>query len=290
MELCAAMQSEGSCPQFLRLHYEHEGLTSLKVTRIEDLADLEAEAVRKRRRDKEVSQVTAVVHQLDDASLLRPPRRRARVKQPPQVAGGGRAFGCQPEGDEAGAAEEQDEFAELLVEWDEELAAAAAPAAGDEETAMQQELLQAGLSTEELLQIQEDKGTASEDLSRAPAALQADPSSSTSCRPTAATEPAPPPPPPVPAVRIDRTNGRIFRTDEEPNRYLGRLTTIKANTPQEAFSVYCASHGCQIMRLVGRAPSQSALLAWFAEGTLLPPGKDPVVQRRHKAAFPEPAA
>lgn len=73
---------------------------------------------------------------------------------------------------------------------------------------------------------------------------------------------------------------------KEGRRIIGRISPWKQNTPQECVSVYCRLHGCSLCHRVEQFPSQASVLAWFADGLAMPPGRDPVSQRRHKGKFP----
>jgi len=81
------------------------------------------------------------------------------------------------------------------------------------------------------------------------------------------------------ACRFDSDTGRAFAAD---GTYLGRISGTRAGSPQEAVSLYCARHGCTVMRGSRRAPGHDELLAWFGRGQTIPRGKSDAHKRAHK--------
>ena len=75
---------------------------------------------------------------------------------------------------------------------------------------------------------------------------------------------------------------------EPPHEYLGRLSFIKEGTPQEAYAVYCARHGCNLMHKVHRLPSMEAVREWFWKGQGMERGRGPVLQAAHKRLWDPP--
>ncbi|CAE7276767.1 unnamed protein product [Symbiodinium microadriaticum] len=264
--------------QFQCLRCKHTSLTSMRVQVVEDMADMEAAAASKRRKDKQASDISAAVQRLDDDSLLKK-RRRMRSKQPSRKAAA-RPSGCQPEP----LRDEEVEREEELRMWDDELAAEADPVAGDPFLALEEEIVRLGFPDDELDDMRQAER---EELITSPTQPSIMPSSRPSTSNSAGSHGRPEQLPSK--VRIDPVTGRVFRTDREPNQYIGRISTIKQNTPQEAFSVYCGMHGCQLMRLACRCPSRGQILQWFEDGLELPKSRETAVQRKHKSSFPEPA-
>ena len=202
-----------------------------------------------------------------------------RSKQPSRKAAA-RPSGCQPEP----LRDEEVEREEELRMWDDELAAEADPVAGDPFLALEEEIVRLGFPDDELDDMRQAER---EELITSPTQPSIMPSSRPSTSNSAGSHGRPEQLPSK--VRIDPVTGRVFRTDREPNQYIGRISTIKQNTPQEAFSVYCGMHGCQLMRLACRCPSRGQILQWFEDGLELPKSREGAVQRKHKSSFPEPA-
>ena len=274
-QLCASLQPQRSMSCFQasvqcwRLRCEHQGLATFKVAAIEDMADMEEEAASRRRRDKDASKVASALARMDDNALLQPKRRRIASKRAATAAREPRGSsvpthvaGCQPDRGSSEEALREEELRQLDDELD---AGAEAVADGDIYTVMEQEILQVGACAEDLAEMkQADAEEAARECRATQASAESGHAPNRQAGPQAARH-----------VRMDAESGRVFCTNT--NRYLGRLTHIRVNTPQEAFSVYCSLHGCQLMRPVRRAPSTDELL------------EDAAVQRKHKASFPEPS-
>jgi hypothetical protein len=87
---------------------------------------------------------------------------------------------------------------------------------------------------------------------------------------------------------FDQDTGRVWTAppNTEGREFLGIISVIKSNTPQEAMSVYCSSHGCSVMKRMHACRSHDALLSWFAEGQSIPTGRSAGLQGKHKGKFP----
>ncbi|CAE7372728.1 unnamed protein product [Symbiodinium sp. CCMP2456] len=265
------MQHECGPLQASFVNYKHQGLISIEILGLDDLAVKEKERACKEAVHKDAAQVKRTIGLLDDASLWQP-KKRLRVKS----AGGGRR---QDNAAEGSAGPGHDEASDPVQEWDAELDARAQ--VGEVESHDQcfayelfEEFGADASDIEDALDMAAEcearPSTATASASGSGAAGGAAASSSSAGRQADCQ------------VTMDAT-GRVF---DGSGIYLGRLTSLKPGTKDEAFSVYCARHGCQFLRKVARAPSKQALLAWFQEGTMLPAGKHPSLQHRHKQSFP----
>ena len=272
------MQHECGPLQASFVNYKHQGLISIEILGLDDLAVKEKERACKEAVHKDAAQVKRTIGLLDDASLWQP-KKRLRVKS----AGGGRRQGNAAEGS---AGPGHDEASDPVQEWDAELDARAQ--VGEVESHDQcfahelfEEFGADASDIEDALDMAAEcearPSTATASGSGAAGGAAASSSSAgrqAGSRPSGSQADC--------QVTMD-TTGRVF---DGSGIYLGRLTSLKPGTKDEAFSVYCARHGCQFLRKVARAPSKQALLAWFQEGTMLPAGKHPSLQHRHKQSFP----
>ncbi|OLP76832.1 hypothetical protein AK812_SmicGene43181 [Symbiodinium microadriaticum] len=265
--------------QCWHINYKHVALTLLEVLEVQDAAAKEKEHAAKRQADKRASTIKAAVRSLDDQSLSRPTkrmRRKTALNEP---------------GPDAGA-HVADNEGEALRAWDAEIEAeAVVPDASSKEEGLAQELLgefdAEASDVEDVLDLAAAVAVDEAESSASPAGAAAS-SSSAGC---GSRQPRPPAP-----SQSDVCDLRNLRMDEDgkvfngAGGYLGRLTSLKVGTPQEAFSVYCARHGCQFIRKVDRDPSKIALLSWFQRGLEIPVGKDLSFQTAHKKTFPGPGA
>ena len=65
---------------------------------------------------------------------------------------------------------------------------------------------------------------------------------------------------------------------EPPHGYLGRISRLRVGTPQEAFSIYCARHGCSFMSKLARCPPHEHVLEWLRAGCDIEQGRTPALK------------
>ena len=103
--MCLLLQPQSRELVGVSIRHKHLNLYTIEVASFQDLADMEAAFLKSRRQqrhpDQSAKRVVAATQNLDDDSLLRPPKRRCRSKQTLGKAAertGNNASGCQPEG------------------------------------------------------------------------------------------------------------------------------------------------------------------------------------------------
>ena len=282
VEECKNLQRQVGNLQTLLVQYQHLALTSFKVLGLEDLAAKETEAASKQKAGKDAAFVKSAASALDDRSLWRPTKRVRSKSTHPGLRPGPSSSAPADASDRAGLVEPVD----ILQQWDAELDSQANAAdLGSKEQQLACELLDDfGATCSDVEDVLDMSAEGAEvDTPAAEQAAESAPSSS-SARATGRTDAPGHDSCDLGGVRMD-ASGKVY---DAAGVFLGSLTSLKVGTADEAFSVYCARHGCQFLRKVARAPSKRKLLGWFFQGTLMPAGKDAALQYRHKQSFPGP--
>ena len=89
-------------------------------------------------------------------------------------------------------------------------------------------------------------------------------------------------PPAAPAVVYHESNRHLGRYKAPDGKLLATVSIMKPGTNQEAVSVYCARHGCTLLKRVHAAPSHDQIRDWVIAGLDIPAGRQAGLQARHK--------
>ena len=244
--------------------YAYRSMVEFQILELKSLFDMELQAARARKKDPNIQKVLHVTKGLSDEALAKEPRKRYRKKMAPA-----------PADSEAAVVVDID-----FDDWDEELEAAACPEAGHAEEVVELEVAHMmGIPTLDVDDMAEERSThgATETLTSRPPRVVSSAASQNADADHGQED-----------VTLEQdAQGRVFRLDVSPQVCVGRVTQLRVGQPQEAFSVYCCLHGCQIMRRIHRIPSKEKILAWFQQGLHLPRGRDFALQTKHKDTFPD---
>lgn len=248
--------------------YIYQSMVQFEILEMESLFTMEKEVAEARRKDPSLQKILSVTKGFSEQALLKEPKKRHRKKAPATA--------------DTAEVEVPVDAESFLEDWDEELDLAACPEAGHAEEVVELEVARMlDVSTDDVDDMAEERSCHADASASRP--LRVDRTAVSEEKDTAAEVE------PEHFALKQEADGRIYRTDVEPRRScIGRITLLRVGEPQEAFSVYCSLHGCQIMRRINRMPSKDKLLAWFLQGLHLPRGRDLGLQAKHKNTFPGP--
>lgn len=268
VDIWAEWEDAGAGPvDCLKAVYTYQSMVQFEILEMDSLFQMEKDVAEARRKDPSLQKILSVTKGFSEQALLKEPRKRHRKKAPATA--------------DTSEVEVPVDAESFLEDWDEELDLAASPEAGHAEEVVELEVSRMmDVPSQDVDDMAEERSCHADASGSRP--LRVDRTAVSEEKDTAAQ---------VEAEHFalkQEADGRIYRTDVEPRSCIGRITLLRVGEPQEAFSVYCSLHGCQIMRRINRIPSSDKLLAWFHQGLHLPRGRDLGLQAKHKNTFPGP--